>query len=49
MRIKPAQTRYIIRGVEKRKIFLNDEDRLRFVHDLFEFNDENPVSETQLI
>ncbi len=31
------------RGVEKRDIFLDDKDRLRFVHDLFEFNDENPA------
>lgn len=31
------------RGVEKRKIFLEDEDYLRFIHDLFEFNDENPA------
>lgn len=31
------------RGVEKREIFLGDKDRLRFVHDLFEFNDEDPV------
>ncbi|MDO8664416.1 MAG: transposase [Candidatus Liptonbacteria bacterium] len=31
------------RGVDKRDIFLNDEDRLRFIHDLFEFNDENPL------
>ena len=28
------------RGVEKRNIFLEDEDYLRFIHDLFEFNDE---------
>jgi|SRR3989344_1359144 len=27
------------RGVDKRNIFLNDKDHLRFVHDLFEFND----------
>mgnify|MGYP001592290554 FL=1 len=27
------------RGVDKRKIFLEEEDYLRFVHDLFEFND----------
>lgn len=27
------------RGVDKRKIFLDDEDRFRFIHDLFEFND----------
>lgn len=31
------------RGVEKRKIFLDDKDYLRFVHDLFEFNDRNPT------
>lgn len=28
------------RGVEKRDVFLNDQDRFRFIHDLFEFNDE---------
>ena len=27
------------RGVDKRKIFLNDKDFLRFIHDLFVFND----------
>lgn len=27
------------RGVDKRHIFLDDKDRLRFVHNLFEFND----------
>jgi len=31
------------RGVDKRDIFMDDEDRLRFIHDLFEFNDENPA------
>jgi putative transposase len=31
------------RGVEKRKIFLDDKDYFRFIHDLFEFNDENPA------
>ena len=31
------------RGVEKRNIFLDDEDYLRFIHDLFEFNDGNAV------
>lgn len=30
------------RGVDKRDIFMDDEDRFRFIHDLFEFNDENP-------
>ncbi len=28
------------RGVEKRKIFIDDDDRFRFAHNLFEFNDE---------
>jgi len=32
------------RGVDKRKIFLCDEDRYRFIHDLFEFNDMEPVN-----
>ena len=32
------------RGVDKRKIFLDDRDHLRFIHDLFEFNDTNPIS-----
>lgn len=27
------------RGVDKRKVFLDDKDRVRFVHDLYEFND----------
>lgn len=31
------------RGVEKRRIFLDREDHLRFIHDLFEFNDEEPA------
>jgi putative transposase len=31
------------RGVDKRKIFMDDNDYLRFIHDLFEFNDENPA------
>jgi len=29
------------RGVEKRNIFLDEKDYFRFIHDLFEFNDEN--------
>lgn len=28
------------RGVDKRRIFMDDCDRFRFVHDLFEFNDD---------
>jgi len=31
------------RGVEKRTIFLDNQDYLRFVHDLFEFNDTKPA------
>ncbi len=34
------------RGVEKRNIFLDDEDRFRFIHDLFEFNDTESVNNT---
>lgn len=30
------------RGVEKRVIFTNDKDRLRFAHCLFDFNDTSP-------
>lgn len=29
------------RGIEKRNIFINDKDYVRFIHDLFEFNDRN--------
>src|SRR3989344_1396273 len=32
------------RGVEKRNIFLKNQDRFRFVHDLYEFNDADSVS-----
>ena len=31
------------RGVDKRDIFMDDEDRIRFIHDLFEFNNINPA------
>ncbi len=31
------------RGVEKRKIFLEDKDYFRAIHDLYEFNDANKV------
>ena len=31
------------RGVEKRTIFLKENDYFRFVHDLYEFNDEAPA------
>lgn len=32
------------RGVDKRKIFLDDKDYLRFIHNLFEFNDQELVN-----
>lgn len=32
------------RGVDKRKIFMDNQDYLRFIHDLFEFNDVKPVN-----
>jgi putative transposase len=32
------------RGVEKRDIFLENKDYFRFIHDLFEFNDEEPAT-----
>lgn len=31
------------RGVEKRKTFMEDPDRYRLIHDLFEFNDKAPA------
>lgn len=31
------------RGVEKRSIFIDNQDYTRFIHCLFEFNDKNPV------
>ena len=34
------------RGVEKRNIFTSDKDRFRFIHDVFEFNDEAPARNT---
>lgn len=34
------------RGVDKRRIFLHDKDYLRFIHDLFEFNDVAEINNT---
>lgn len=31
------------RGVEKKEIFLEDVDRVRFIHDMYEFNDITPA------
>lgn len=36
----PQMYHVLSRGVDKRKIFMDDKDYLRFVHDLFEFNDQ---------
>ena len=35
------------RGVDKRSIFMDDRDRFRFVHDLFEFNDLAPANHSR--
>lgn len=35
------------RGVDKRKIFMEDGDHVRFVHNLFEFNDTVPANNTE--
>jgi len=34
------------RGVDKRKIFMDEQDYFRFIHDLFEFNDQERVNTT---
>lgn len=34
------------RGVEKRDVFMDDADRFRFIHNLFEFNDTSPAQNT---
>lgn len=34
------------RGVDKRTIFLDSRDYARFVHDMYEFNDEHPAPDT---
>ena len=34
------------RGVDKRQIFLDNQDRARFVHDLYEFNDSASATNT---
>ena len=34
------------RGVDKRVIFMDKQDRFRFIHDLFEFNDQERVNTT---
>src|SRR3989338_1881990 len=34
------------RGVDKRQIFMNDGDRIRFVHNLYAMNDTSPANNT---
>lgn len=35
------------RGVDKRTIVLDDDDRIRFVHDLYTFNDSKPAAHSE--
>lgn len=37
------------RGVDKRTIFLDKQDHFRFIHDLFEFNNEERVNTTYVV
>jgi putative transposase len=37
------------RGVDKRKIFLDDQDHFRFIHDMYEFNDQESVTNNRYI
>lgn len=34
----------VSRGVDKRTIFCDEKDRYRFIHDMYEFNDTEPVN-----
>lgn len=34
------------RGVDKRKVFMDDKDYYRLIHDLFEFNDQDIITNT---
>lgn len=34
------------RGVDKRPIFMSSDDHVRFVHDMYEFNDKTPANNT---
>ncbi|MDP3725330.1 MAG: transposase [Nanoarchaeota archaeon] len=47
---KPINNIYHIynRGVDKRNVFLEKRDYLRFIHDLFEFNDEAPATPSNI-
>jgi len=39
----------VIRAIEGAKLFRDEKDHLRMIHDLFEFNDEDPVLSTYRI
>lgn len=41
--LMPELYHVLNRGVDKRKIFMDDKDCYRFIHDLFEFNDQQRV------
>ena len=44
LKIVPGQIYHVYnRGVDKRKIFLDTDDHLRAIRNLFEFNDKNPA------
>ena len=36
------------RGVEKRNIFITDQDKVRFIHDLYHFNDTTSAQKFDL-
>jgi putative transposase len=49
-RVKPVQGQiYHIfnRGVDKRVVYSEEREYVRFIHDLYEFNDKNPAPKTQ--
>ncbi len=48
LKINPVELYHLLnRGVEKRNIFMSDDDRVRFVHSLYEFNSTHPANNTR--
>lgn len=48
-RFAPGEIYHVYnRGVEKRDVFLDERDSLRFIHDLFEFNDTRPATSSNI-
>ncbi len=42
--IRPMEIYHVLnRGVDKRQVFMDKQDYLRFIHDLYEFNDQERV------